>query len=99
LENASDEWVGGKMEGGFPGLLAVGDEAGEQVDDEIERTAMTCVFDLTHILELIDDGLDEGALAWEQPVGEVETLIAHVFAQFGDEAQPLLKEEPLSQWG
>ena len=33
----------------------------------------------------------------QEPVGELEELIAHVLAQFGDEAQPLAEKETLSQ--
>ena len=43
------------------GLVAVGDKASEQMDDEVERTAVAGMLDLADILELIDDRLDERA--------------------------------------
>jgi hypothetical protein len=35
---------------------------------------------------LIEDGLNERALAEQEPVGEVKELVAHILAQLGDEA-------------
>ena len=43
--------------------MTVGDEASDQVDQEIDRAAMAGVLDLTDVFELIIDGLDDGALA------------------------------------
>src|SRR5262245_31438630 len=58
---------------------------------------MAGVLDLADMLELIDDALDEGALAQQEPVGELEEPTAHVRAQLGDEARSLREEEPLSE--
>jgi hypothetical protein len=77
--------------------MAIGDQAGEQMDEEVERTAVARVLDLADILELIDDGLDEGALAQEQAIGEGHKNVAHILAQFGDEPQPVAKEQLLSK--
>jgi len=79
--------------------MAVGNEAREQVDQEIVRTAMARVLDLADVLELIEDRLDERPLAEEEAIGEGQQEVAHVLAQFGDEAQPLLQEELLSERG
>jgi len=65
---------------------------------EVDGAAVARVFNLRDVLELIENGLDEGALAQQEPVGELEELLAHVLAQFGDEAQALVEEELLSQW-
>ena len=77
--------------------MTIGDQARKQVDKEIERAAVAGVFDLADVLELIKDRLDERALAEQEPVGELEELLAHVFAQFGDEAQPLGEQEALGE--
>ena len=58
------------------------------MDAEVDRAAVAGVLDLADVLELIEDRLDERAFAQQEPVGELEELIAHVLAQFGDEAQP-----------
>jgi len=79
------------------GLVAIGNQASEQVDEEVEWTAVTRVLDLADILELIDDGLDEGALAQEQLVGVGQDDVAPVLAQLGDEPEALREEELLSE--
>jgi hypothetical protein len=56
------------------------------------------VLDLAHVLELINDGLDQRAFAQQEPVGELDELIAHVLAQFGGQPRTLIEEELLSQW-
>ena len=76
-----------KAERRFLGLAAVGDQASKEVNAEIVRAAVTRVLNLRDVLELINDGLDEGALAEQQPVGEVHESIAHVLAQFGDQVE------------
>jgi len=58
---------------------------------------MTGVLDLTDVLELIDDGLDERAFAQEQLIGEGQRDIAPILAQVLDEAEALLKEELLKE--
>ena len=78
-------------------MVAIGDETGEEMDDEVERAAVAGVLDLTHILELVVDALNERALAQEQLLGEIHQDIAHVLAQFRDEAQALLQQEALGE--
>jgi len=68
------------------------------VDEEVEGTAVTRVLDLGDILELIDDGLDEGAFAQEQLIGERHEDVAHVLAELGDQPEPLIEEETLGEW-
>ncbi len=40
-----------------------GDQACNQVDQEVDGAAMARVLDLTNVFELISDGLDDGSLA------------------------------------
>ena len=47
-------------------LMAVSNESGDQVHHEIHRTAMTRVLDLRNILELVENGLNNRALAQQQ---------------------------------
>ena len=37
------------------GLVEIGNETSEQVNEEVDGAAMAGVFDLAHVLELIDD--------------------------------------------
>jgi len=49
------------MERGFLGLMAIGNQSADQIDQKVERTAMAGVFDLGNILELVVDGLANGS--------------------------------------
>ena len=76
-----------QMERRFLGLGTRSDESSEQMHAEVDGAAVARVFNLRDVLELINDRLDEGALAEQQPVGEVHESIAHVLAQFGDQVE------------
>ena len=74
------------MQRGLFGLVAVGDESSHQMHHEVERAAMAGMLNLADVLELIDDRLDDRALAQEQLVAEREQAVTHVAAQLGDQA-------------
>src|SRR6266566_5138643 len=78
--------------------MAVGDEACDQIDQKVDRTAMTGMFDLTDVFELIVDGLDDGAFAKKELVRPLEQAVVHLCAQCGDELKPLGHQELLSEW-
>lgn len=78
--------------------MAVGAEAGHQMDQEVERTAMAGMLDLADVLELVVDRLDERPLAQEQLVAQVHEDVAHVLAPLGDEPHSVLEEELFGQW-
>jgi len=86
-----------ETERGLLGLVTVGDKPCEQVDEEIDGTAMTRVLNLRDVLEVVNDGLNEGTLAQEQLVGERHEGVAHILAQVRDEPQALREEELLSE--
>ncbi len=65
--------------------MAVSDQPGNQIDQEVDRTAMARMLDLTDVFELIIDGLNNGLLAQEQLVGEREQAIVHLFTELGDQ--------------
>src|SRR5262245_254532 len=97
LDKVGDERVGSEVQRGLLGQVAIGSQTREQMDAEVDWAAVTRVLDLADVLELVEDGLDERTFAQQEPVGEVEELIAHVLAQFGDEPQPVAQEQSLSQ--
>jgi hypothetical protein len=78
--------------------MAVGNEAGDQVDQKVDGAAMARMLDLRDVFELISDGLDDGAFAEQELVGPVEQPIVHLFAQFGDELKPLGHQQLLGEW-
>jgi hypothetical protein len=86
-----------KAQRGVLGLMAIGDEAREQVDEEVVGAAVASVLDLADIRELIEAGRDQGAFAQQEPVGELEELLAPILAEGGDEAPPLREEQALSE--
>ena len=73
--------------------MAVGDEAGDEIDEEVDRAAMPSVLDLADVFQLIVDGLDDRPLAQEQLVRHGQQTVAHVLAERGDETQSLAHEE------
>src|SRR5262249_19088438 len=77
--------------------MAIGDEASEQMHEEIVGTAVTRMLDLADVLELVDDGLNEGAFAQEHVSGEGQEDVAHILAEFRDELQAVAKEELLGE--
>lgn len=74
-------------------LMTGGNESGNQMDHKIDRTAMARMLDLRDILELVDDGRDTRAFAYQELVGKIHEMILHVFAQLGDEMESLFKEQ------
>ncbi len=65
--------------------MTIGNETRDKIDQEVDRTAMARMLNLTEVLELIIDRLDESPLAKKQFVGEREQTIVHLFAEFRDE--------------
>ena len=65
--------------------MAVGDEASDQIDQEIDGAAVAGMLDLGDIFELIGDGLDDGAFAQQELVRPVEQAVMHLLAELGDE--------------
>lgn len=58
------------MQGWLLGLMAISDQTRHQVDKKVDRAAMARVFDLRDVLEVVIDGLDNGAFAQQQFVRE-----------------------------
>ncbi len=48
--------------------MTVRDQAAQQVDQEVRYTAMAGMLDRGYVLELVDNGFDNGALAQEELV-------------------------------
>lgn len=59
-----------KGKGRFGRLMRVGDETTNEIDHEVGHTAMTGMFDLGDILELINDGLQDAAFAEQELVSQ-----------------------------
>ena len=57
-----------EVEGRFLGLMAVGNKAAEEIDEEIGGTVVAGVFNLGDIFKLIEDGLDNSSFAQQHLV-------------------------------
>jgi len=66
------------MERWLLGLPSVGNQPSDKIDDKVGPAAMTGMFNLRDILELVNDGLDDEALTREQLVFKSDESILHV---------------------
>ena len=73
-------------------MPSVGDQAGDKIDDKVSRAAVTRVFNLRDILELVSDGLNHEPLTREQLVIENDESIPHVFADGRNQLQAACEE-------
>lgn len=85
-------------ERGLFGLMAVGDETCDQIDQEVDRAAMARMLNLRDVFELIGDGLDDGSFAQQELVGPVQQPVVHLFTQLGDEVQTVGDQQLLGEW-
>ena len=46
--------------------MTIGDQPGEQINQEIDGTAMTRMFNLRNVFQLVIDRFDEGAFAQQE---------------------------------
>ena len=68
------------MQRGLLGLVGLGDQSGQDVDEVVRRSAVAGVLDLGDILELVDHGFDQRALAEHQFVSPQQDFLSPVFA-------------------
>jgi hypothetical protein len=69
----------------FLGLRAIGNQSGDQVDQEVDQATVAGMLDLADVFELIIDGLGDGLLTQEKFVRSVEQTMTRLLAQRGDE--------------
>jgi|GEM_PF-6362670 len=76
--------MGIEMRRGLLGLMAIGNEATEQMHEEIERTAVARVLNLADVLELIDITrlevfrLSRTGYCWRTPKQDIQDILAGV---------------------
>ena len=73
-------------------MPGVSNQTGDEIDEKVGGAAVSGVFNLGDILELVNDGLDDETLAYQQLVLEKDESISHVFANRGDQLQSLREE-------
>ena len=82
-----------QMQGRLFGLMAVGKKAITQMDHKIGGAAVAGVLNLGNVLELVDDGLNDGSFAHQELVAQVHQAVGHVLTQPRDEVESLLKKQ------
>ena len=65
--------------------MAISDQAGNDVAETVDWTAMASMLNLRDVLELIHDAFNDGSFAQEQFIHPRQQAIFHVFAEFSDE--------------
>jgi hypothetical protein len=80
------------MEGGFPGLVTVGDQATNQVNQKVDRAAMAGGFDQGNVLERVVDGFANGSLTRQQLVRQGHEAVLQAGFELGDELQALRQQ-------
>ena len=73
-------------------MPSVSNQTGDEIDEKVGGAAVSGVFNLGDILELVNDGLDDETLAYQQLVLEKDESILHVFANRRDQLQSLSEE-------
>jgi len=78
--------------------MAIGDQAGKDIDETIAWAAMASMLNLRDIFELINDAFEDGTFAQEQFVHQREQAVFHVFLEFGDELNAERLQELFKEW-
>ena len=73
-------------------LQAIGDQSCDQIGKEIDKAAMSGMFDLRNVLQLIIDGLDDRAFSQQQFVNPGHQAVLHVLANTCDQLKVFLKQ-------
>ncbi len=58
--------------------MAISDQAADEIDQKVDRAAVTRVLDLRDILELVDDRFDDGAFTKQELVHKRHESVFHV---------------------
>ena len=64
-------------------MPSVSNQTGDEIDEKVGGAAVSGVFNLGDILELVNDGLNDETLAYQQLVLEKDESILNVFANRG----------------
>jgi len=77
--------------------VAVSNQAAQNIDAEVDRTAMTRMLNLGDVLQLVDDRFDNGTLASQQLIGEPHQSGFHVALRLGKQLDAAGAEQLLKQ--
>jgi len=66
-------------------LTSIGNQTGQNINKEVEATAVSGVLNLRDVRELVNDSLNESTFAKQDLVCHGQELVLHILAQLGDE--------------
>ena len=66
------------MEGRLVGSMAISNESRQEISQEIDETAMTRMFNLRNVFELVNDGFRNGSFPQEEFVHQRYKHIFHI---------------------
>jgi len=82
-----------KIERRFLLLISVGDQCGQQIDNEVGHAAVARMLDLTNVLELTIDCLAQRSLAQEYFVEHRHQLVLHILLDLGVQLHAMPPEQ------
>ena len=83
----------GQTQRRFYRTATISNQAAQDINKEILKTAMTCMLDLRDILQLIDDRFNDCTAAQKDAISPQHEFVFHIGTQFRDQ----LKVEHLEQ--
>lgn len=66
-------------------LMAIGNQSAQNIDKAVNWRAMARMLNLRNVLQLVDDGFNNGALAQHQTVAQGHQSLFHIAFEFGDD--------------
>lgn len=77
-----------KSNGGLLGLVTVGNQSANDVDQAVDWAAVTRMLNLGNVLQLVNDGFDDGTLTQQQTVCQGHQTILHVALELANQLHP-----------
>ncbi len=78
------------MEGGLLRLMTIGDQPTDNIDEKVGRAAMTTVFNLRDVLQVVIDRLEDGPMAQQPLVRQRNQSVFQVLLEWGKQIHALL---------
>ena len=73
-------------------MVGIGNQAGDEINEEIEGATMPGMLNLTDVFELVIDGFDDGSFAQQNLVKQLNEGVFHILSALGNQLKTLLKE-------
>ena len=81
------------VQGGLSLLKALRDESSHDMNEKVLHAPMPGMLDVTHILELIVDCLDQRSFPQQNLIHDRHERVFHLFLEFGDQVHPVFQQQ------